>query len=56
MARPKRDDKKEQRHTVLLRPALWDAVEQRAAADGVTVNRVIEQMLEEQFTPPPVPQ
>ena len=56
MARPKREDKKEQRYTLLLRPALWDAIEQRAAADGVTVNRVIEQVLESAVMPPPAPQ
>ncbi len=55
MARPRREDKKEQRYTLLLRPVLWDAIEQRAAAEDSTVNRLIEQALEQQFiiTPPP---
>lgn len=50
MARPKRSDKKAQRHTVLLRPDLWDALEQQATERGETVNRVIEECLEQMHT------
>ena len=55
MARPKRVDKKEQRYTLLVRPVLWDAIEQRATVEGVTVNRLIELALE-QFMPTTPPQ
>lgn len=49
MARPKRKDKKEQRYTLLLRPVLWDTLEQQAQTEGVTVNRLIELCLEERY-------
>jgi len=45
MARPKRSDKKAQRHTVLLRPDLWAWLEQQAATAGQTVNEYIEAIL-----------
>ncbi len=58
MARPKRSDKKEQRHTVLLRPIVWDVLEQQAQANGTTVNRLIEDCIEQQLltlAPPRLP-
>jgi len=43
--RPPRPDAKVQRHTLVLRPALWEWVEERARDEGVTVNVWIEQRL-----------
>lgn len=49
MARPKKNDKKEQRYTLLLRPVLWDILEQHAETEGLTVNALIEQCLQDRF-------
>lgn len=53
MARPRRTDKKEQRHTLLLRPDLWDWIEQQAQATNQTVNEFIESLIEQARSNPP---
>ena len=43
--RTSRPDAKVQRHTLVLRPAMWEWVEERAREEGVTVNVWIENVL-----------
>lgn len=53
MARPRRADKKEQRHTLLLRPDLWNWIEQQAQIANLTVNEFIESLIEQARNSPP---
>ena len=53
MARPRRADKKQQRYTLLLRPDLWDWIEQQAQAANKTVNEFIESLIEQARSSPP---
>lgn len=42
VGRPARPDKKVSRKRVMLRPQMWDSLEEKAAETGLTVNQLIE--------------